>query len=326
MIGTLKIFAGNANRPLARDICKKAGIPVGKMDIIKFSNENVKVAIKESVRGCDIFVIQPSCSPVSENIVELLIMLDALKDASAGRITVVAPYYPYVRSDKKDEPRISITARLMADLMETAGANRILTMNLHSPQIQGFFRINCDHLDAGNLLVKYFLENVDLHNTVVVAPDAGATKRTVKYAERMNLPMAILDKRRKDDSEAARVYHIIGEVKGKNVIIFDDEISTAGTMVEVVDALKNAAVKDIRIACVHGVFCGPAIDRLRKANIKEIVTTDTVYIPKRKRLRNMTVLSVAEPLAEAIRRTHNNESIGEIFKANRRDERAAGME
>ncbi len=325
MLGTLKIFSGNANRQLARDICKKAGIPLGKMDIIKFSNENIKVAIKESVRGADVFVIQPSCSPVSENIIELLIILDAMKDASAGRITVVAPYFPYVRSDKKDEPRISITARLMADLMEKAGANRVLTMNLHSPQAQGFFRINCDHLDAGNLLVKYFLETVNLANTTVVAPDAGATKRTVKYAERMNLPMAILDKRRKDDSEKARIYNVIGDVKNKNVIIFDDEISTAGTMCEVVYELKHAGVKDIRIGCVHGVLCGPAIERLKKAPIKEIVATDSVYIPKRKRLSNMTVLSVAEPISEAIRRIHNNESIGEIFKANRRDEKAAAF-
>jgi len=321
MIGPIKIFSGSANKPLARDICKKSGIPLGKMDILKFSNENIKVAIKESVRGADCFVIQPSCTPVNENIVELLIILDALKDASAGRITVVTPYFPYVRSDKKDEPRISITARLMADLLETAGANRVLTMNLHSPQSQGFFRIHCDHLDAGILLVKYFAENVNLQNTVVVAPDAGATKRTVKYAESVNLPMAILDKRRSDDSESARIYNIIGEVKGKHAIIFDDEISTAGTMCEVVYALKNAGVKDIRIGCVHGVLCGPAIERLRKAPIKEIVTTDSVFIPKRKRLKNMTVLSVAETISEAIRRTHNNESIGEIFKANRDNNR-----
>ncbi|MFH0920989.1 MAG: ribose-phosphate pyrophosphokinase [Fibrobacterota bacterium] len=317
-IGPVKIFSGSANRPLSRDICKKAGVPLGKMDIIKFSNENIKVCIKESVRGADCFVVQPSCSPVNENIIEMLIMIDALKDASAGRITVVTPYFPYVRSDKKDEPRISITARLMADLLATAGANRVLAINLHSPQVQGFFRINCDHLDAGNLLVKYFIETLDLRNTVVVAPDAGAAKRTVKYAERVNLPMAILDKRRKDDSETARIYHIIGEVKGKNAIIFDDEISTAGTMCEVVYALKKAGARDIRVACVHGVFCGPAIDRLRLAPIKEIVTTDSVYLPKRKRLKNMTVLSVAEPIAEAIRRIHHNESIGEIFRNNRR--------
>jgi ribose-phosphate pyrophosphokinase len=318
MIGPIKIFSGNANLPLAKEVCRKAGIPLGKMDIIKFSNENIKVAIKESVRGDDCFVIQPSSTPVNENIVELLIILDALKDASAGRITAVTPYFPYVRSDKKDEPRISITARLMADLIEKAGANRVLTMNLHSPQVQGFFRINCDHLDAGHLLVKYMMEQVDLRNTVVVAPDAGAAKRTANYAVKVNLPMAILDKRRKDDSENAKIYNIIGDVKGKNAVIFDDEVSTAGTMCEVVEALKKAGVRDIRVACVHGVFCGPAIDRLRRAPIKEIVTTDSVFIPRKKRLPNMTVLSVAESLSEAIRRIHNNESIGEVFKANRR--------
>ncbi len=318
MIGPIKIFSGNANMPLAREICKKAGIPLGRMDIIKFSNENIKVAIKESVRGDDCFVIQPSSTPVNENIVEFLIIIDALRYASAGRITAVTPYFPYVRSDKKDEPRISISARLMADIIETAGANRVLTMNLHSPQVQGFFRINCDHLDAGHLLVKYMTEQVNLSNTVVVAPDSGAAKRTANYAIRINLPMAILDKRRKDDSENAKIYNIIGDVKGKNAIIFDDEISTAGTMCEVVDTLKKAGVKDIRVACVHGIFCGPAIDRLRKAPIKEIVTTDSVLIPKKKRLSNMTVLSVAPSLAEAIRRIHNNESIGEVFKANKR--------
>ncbi|OGS36718.1 MAG: ribose-phosphate pyrophosphokinase [Elusimicrobia bacterium RIFOXYB2_FULL_49_7] len=310
----IKIFSGNANRVLSKEIAEKARVPLGKMDIIRFSNENIKVTINESVRGADVFVIQPSCAPVSEGIIELLIIIDALKDASAARVTAVLPYFPYVRSDKKDEPRISITARLMADLLNTAGADRVLTMNLHSPQTQGFFRIRCDHLDAGPLLVDYFKQNVNLKNAVVVAPDAGSMKRVVKYAQRMELPVAILDKRRKDDSESAKIYHIIGEVKGKDTIIFDDEISTGGTMCEVIHALKDEGARDIRIGVVHGILCGPAIDRLKKTPVKEIVTTNTVMIPKRKILKNMTVLSVAEPLSEAIRRIHNNESIGEIFK------------
>jgi len=311
----IKIFTGNANKPLAREICEKAKVPLGQMEIIKFSNENIKVAVKESVRGADVFVIQPSCTPVNEGIIELLIMIDALKDASAARVTAVCPYFPYVRSDKKDEPRISITARLMADVLHSAGADRVLTMNLHSPQTQGFFRIRCDHLDAGPILSDYFKNNVKLKNTVVVAPDAGSMKRVIKYARRLELPVAILDKRRTGDSDSsAKVYHIIGEVKGKNIIIFDDEISTAGTMCEVIQTLKKEGARDIRVGVIHGVLCGPAIKRLSKAQIKELVVTNTVMIPRKKILKNMTVLSVAEPLAEAISRIHNNESIGEIFK------------
>ncbi|OGJ84870.1 MAG: ribose-phosphate pyrophosphokinase [Candidatus Raymondbacteria bacterium RifOxyA12_full_50_37] len=310
----LKIFSGNANIPLAREICDKAGITLGHMDTIKFSNENIKVTVRESVRGADIFVVQPSCSPVNEGVMELLIIIDALKHASAGRITAVCPYFPYVRSDKKDEPRISITARLMADLLETAGADRVLTMNLHSSQVQGFFRINCDHLSAGNILIDYIKETVKLENTVVVAADAGSAKRAVRYAERMQLPLAILEKRRVDDSETAKVFNVIGEVKGMNVLIFDDEISTAGTMCEVIAALTKIGVGDIRIAAVHGVLCGPAAERLKNAPVKEIIVTNTVFIPPEKMLPNMTVLSVAEPLAEAIRRIHNHESVGEIFK------------
>lgn len=310
----IKIFTGNANKALAREICEKAKVPLGQMEIIRFSNENIKATIKESVRGADVFVIQSSCPPVNEGIIELLIIIDALKDASAARVTAVCPYFPYVRSDKKDEPRISITARLMADLLETAGADRVLTVNLHSPQTQGFFRIRCDHLDAGPLIAEYFKKSTDLRNTVVVAPDAGSMKRVIKYARRLQLPVAILDKRRKDDLEDAKVYNIIGEVKGKNAIIFDDEISTAGTMCEVINALKRNGVKDIRVGVVHGVLCGPAIERLKKAPIKELVVTNTVTIPTKKHFKNLTVLSMAEPLAEAISRIHNNESIGEFFK------------
>jgi len=310
----LLIFSGSANIPLAREIAETSRLTLGKIEIKKFTNENIKVAIKESVRGADIFVIQPSCPPVNEGIIELLIIIDALRDASAGRITAVCPYFPYVRSDKKDEPRISITARLMADLLKTAGTDRVLTMNLHSPQVQGFFRFHCDHLSAGNILIDYFKENVDLKNTVVVAPDAGSAKRAVSYASRMDLPVAILDKRRIDDSDKAKVYHVIGDVKNRNVLIFDDEISTAGTMVEVLGALKKIGVRDVRIGVVHGVLCGRAIERLKKAPVKEIVVTNTVFVPKEKRLPNLTVLSVAKPLSEAINRIHRSESVGEIFK------------
>jgi ribose-phosphate pyrophosphokinase len=228
MSGKLKIFSGNANIPLAKEICNFAGVELGRCEITKFSNENIKVRIMDSVRGQDVFIIQPSCSPVNEGIIELLIMIDAAKHASAGRITAVVPYFPYARSDKKDEPRISITARLMADLLQTAGADRVMTMNLHSPQIQGFFRIPVDHLLAGRLLCDYF-KNCGTENCVVVAPDAGSAKRAGAYAIKLGLPLAILDKRRSDDSESPVIHHVIGEVKGKRALIFDDEIASGGS-------------------------------------------------------------------------------------------------
>ena len=308
----LKIFSGNANLPLAQSICRHAGVELGKCEIVKFSNENIKVMIAESVRGQDVFVIQPSCPPVNEGIMELLIMIDAIKHASAGRITAVLPYYPYARSDKKDEPRISITARLMADLLQTAGANRIVTMNLHSPQIQGFFRIPVDHLLAGRLLCDYF-EKRGTANCVVVAPDAGSAKRAGHYAIRLGLPLAILDKRRSDDSEAPEIHHVIGEVKGKRALIFDDEIASAGSIMQVIEALSKLGVNEILACCVHAVLSGHAVDRLRNSPLKKLVVTDTVFIPPEKKLPNMEIISVAELLAKAILYTHRGESISGLY-------------
>jgi ribose-phosphate pyrophosphokinase len=309
----LKIFSGSSNPELAQKICKHLGIKLGKCEIIKFSNENIKVKLLESVRGKDVYVIQSSCPPVNENIMELLIMIDAIKHAKADSITAVLPYYPYARSDKKDEPRISITARLIADLLETAGANRVMTMNLHSPQIAGFFRIPVDHLLAGRLICKYYKEKVGIENCVVVAPDAGSAKRAGIYAINLGLPLAILDKRREDDTENAKIHHVIGDVKGKKALIFDDEIATGGSILEVVKALESLGVTEIEACCVHGVLSGNAVERLNKSNLSRLVITDTVTIPKEKRIPKMVILSVAEIFAKAIDYSNKGKSMSGLF-------------
>ncbi len=312
MNSTLKIFSGNANVGLAKSICRHIGVRLGRCEIVKFSNDNIKVRILESVRGKDVFVIQPSCPPVNDGIMELLIMIDAIKHASADRITAVLPYFPYARSDKKDEPRISITARLIADLLQAAGADRVMTMNLHSPQIQGFFRIPVDHLLAGKLLCDFFVHK-DLRNSVVVAPDAGSAKHAGRYAIRLKLPMAILDKRRGDDTEVPVVHNVIGDVKGKKAIIFDDEIASGGSIIEVVSALESLGVKQITACCVHGVLSGKAVERIQNSCITRLIVTDTVSIPQEKRIPKLTILSVAELFAKAILYTHRGKSISGLY-------------
>jgi len=312
MTNTLKIFSGNANIPLAKAICAHAGVELGACEIVKFSNENLKVKICDSVRGQDVFIVQPSCSPVNDGIMELLIMIDAAKHASAGRITAVVPYFPYVRSDKKDEPRISITARLMADLLQTAGADRVMTMNLHSPQIQGFFRIPVDHLLAGRVLCDYFKE-FGTEDCVVVAPDAGSAKRAGAYAVRMGLPLAILDKRRNDDTENPVIHNVIGDVQGKRAIIFDDEIASGGSILEVVKALDRLGVKEISACCVHAVLSGKATERLQNSSLNRLVVTDTVFIPDEKKFDRLTVISVAELFARAIMYTNMGTSISGLY-------------
>lgn len=312
MFGELKIFSGNANRPLAEAICKSAGIELGICDIIKFSNDNIKVAYKESLRGKDVYIVQPSCIPVNEGLMELLIMIDAAKHANAGRVTAVIPYFPYVRSDKKDEPRISITAKLVADLIKTAGADRVMTMNLHSPQIQGFFNIPCDHLMAGNILCNHCEVN-GINNSVVVAPDAGSAKHAGHHAKRLGLPLAILDKRRSDDTESPVMENIIGDVEGKKALIFDDEVASAGSLIEASEALLRNGAKEIIAFCVHGVLSGHAIERLSKSNIKKIVVTDTVFIGKEKRIPKLEVVTVAELFANAIMYTNSGKSISGLY-------------
>jgi ribose-phosphate pyrophosphokinase len=305
------VFAGSSNQELAREICSCLGLPLGEVAVTRFSNDNVSVRIMQSVRERDVFVVQSLSSPVSEHIMELLIMMDALRSASAGRVTAVVPYFSYARSDKKDLPRISITARLLADLMVTAGANRVLTMTLHSPQVHGFFSVPLDHLTPVPVMTAY-LEKLGLEDCVAVAPDAGSAKRAGTYAERLNIPMAFIDKRRISDT-AVRHTAVVGDVAGKTAIIFDDEIATATSLVSTAEAVERAGAKAVYAAASHGVFCGPAIPRIKASNLRQVVVTNTVALPPEKRLDRIVTLSVAPLFAEAIKRIHVGESVGALF-------------
>jgi len=308
----MKIFSGTANPELAREICKHLGIKLGKCKIKKFANDNLLVKIEENVREKDVFVIQPSCVPVNEGLVELLILIDALKHASARRVTAVLPYYPYVRSDKKDQPRISITARLVADLLEAAGTDRLLTMNLHSPQIQGFFRIPTDHLLAAPILIRHF-QKKKISNAVVVSPDAGSAKLAESYARKLRLPLAIMDKRRLGNTDKVTIINIVGEVKGKKAIVFDDEIATGGSLIETAKALVKHGATEVCACAVHGVLCGNAVKKLSESIIKEVVVTNTVRIDKEKMFPKLSILSVAKLFASAIERIHRGKSVSDLF-------------
>ena len=313
MFGNIKVFSGRSHPQRAEDICNHLGIEVGKSHTVRFSNENLMVQIDENVRECDVFVVQTSSTPLNEHIMELLIFINALKHASAARITAVIPCFPYARSDKKDRPRIAITARLLADLLEEAGANRVLTMDLHSPQIQGFFRVPADQMMAANLVCRHLAKTLDLKNTVAVASDAGEAKDIGRYANRLNLPIAIIDKRRYGDDDRAHAENLVGDVKGKTALIVDDEISTGGTIVEATQFLLKKGAKEVVVAATHPVFSGPAPQRLREAPISRVVVTDTVPVPKEKRFDGLQVLSVAPLLAESIMRIHNGNSVSELF-------------
>ncbi len=312
----LRIFSGSSNPELAREIAERLYLPLGDITIKKFSNENIKVKINESVRGKDVFVVQTSSPPVNDHIMELLIMLHAFKSASAGRITAVLPYFPYVRSDKKDEPRISITAKLMADLILTAGADRVLTMDLHAAQIQGFFDMPTDQLLALPILCKYF-EQKKLENLIVVAGDVGRAKLNMKYAERLKAPLAILEKRRVKDDEKAEVASVIGDVKGKNAVMFDDEILTGGSLMELIRVLKENGANEIYAGITHGILSGNAVQRIADSPLKELVITNTVPLPPCKKIEKIKVLSVAELFAEAIKRIHHGESVSSLFVMNK---------
>ncbi|MFC1745077.1 ribose-phosphate diphosphokinase [Candidatus Riflebacteria bacterium] len=314
MKNRLMIFGGSSHPELTGEICINLGTKPGKMKKVCFANDNIKVRIEENVRGADVYVVQTSAPPVSDNLVELLMMINALKYSSAERITAVLPYFPYVRSDKKDEPRICITAKLVADLLATAGADRILTMNLHSPQIQGFFNIPSDHILAKNVICNYF-KKMDLSNCVLVAPDAGSAKRVGSYAKVLDLPMAILDKRREDDSESPVVDHIIGEVKEKRCLIFDDEISTAGSMDETIGALREQNSKEIYACCVHGVLVGKAEERLLNSGIKKLVITNTLPLNGKfdSRPGFVETLTIAPVFARAMLNIHEGESVSSLF-------------
>ncbi len=312
MIDLLKVFAGRSNQKFAEEVTEHLGIRLGKLDISTFSNDNISVQIQENVRERDIFVIQSFTEPVSDHIMELFILLDALRSASAKRITAVIPYFSYARSDKKDAPRISITGRLMADLLQTAGADRVLTMDLHSDQVHGFFSIPVDHLSAIPILAEHARKTIDLGNAVAVATDAGGGKRAGKFAERLGIPMAIIDKRRINDE---KVKHglVIGEVSGKDAIIFDDEIAAASTIVSTVDTLRKAGARNLYAGATHAVLCGPAMERLKALDLTAIMVSNTVEVPEAKKLPNLQILSVAQLFAKAIDRIHTGESIGALF-------------
>jgi len=309
----LKVFTGNAHPDLARAVVEYLGIPLGQSEAFQFSNENIFVRILENVRQRDTFVIQPLCSPVNNNLVELLIMIDALKRASAGRITAVIPYYGYGRTDKKDQPRVPITARLIADLLTVAGANRLLTVDLHAAQIQGFFSIPVDELTALNLLANYFASR-DFDDLVVVATDIGISKRARDLAAKLNAPLAIMEKRRVGNFDQAETLNVIGEVEGRVALTVDDEIDTAGSLVNVVSALMERGVKEVYACCTHPIFSGPAIQRIASCPVKEVVVTDTVPVKDEKKLDKITVLSMAPLLGEAIHRIHTGLSIGAMFE------------
>ncbi len=309
----LKVFTGNAHPTLAQTVTEYLGIPLGKCEVFEFTNENIFVRILENVRQRDTFVIQPLSSPVNKNLVELLIMLDALKRASAGRITAVIPYYAYGRTDKKDQPRVPITARLIADLLTVAGANRVLTVDLHAEQIQGFFNIPVDELTALNILSRYFVDK-PYDNLVVVATDMGITKRARDLAARLNAPLAIMEKRRLGNADQTETLNVIGEVEGKVALTVDDEIDTAGSLVNTVSTLLERGAKEVYACCTHPIFSGPAIQRIAASPVKEVVITDTVPTNNEKKLDKITVLPIAALLGEAIHRIHTGLSIGAMFE------------
>jgi ribose-phosphate pyrophosphokinase len=308
----MKIFTGNANPGLAKDICERMNIPLAKADVTRFSDGEINVQILDNVRGSDVFVVQPTANPVNRNLMELLIMIDALKRASASRITAVLPYYGYSRQDRKVQPRVPITAKLVADLITTAGANRVLTIDLHAGQIQGFFNIPVDNLFAASVLLDY-LRTKQFKDLTLVSPDAGGVERTRAFAKRLNASLAIIDKRR-EKANVAQVMHIIGDVKGHDCLLLDDMVDTAGTLTEGVAALKNAGAGTIMAACSHAVLSGPAIQRINDSALDEVIVTNTIALDsKQKECKKLTVLSVAPLLAEAMTRIHEETSLSSLF-------------
>jgi len=307
----LEIVSGNANVELAREICQVLGKKLGGMMVERFSEGEIRVKIEENVRGKDVFIIQPTCPPPNENLMELLVIIDALKRASAGRITAVIPYFGYARQDRKDQPRVPITAKLVANLLTVAGAGRILTMDLHAGQIQGFFDIPLDHLFAINVFVDY-IEKLKLGDFVVVSPDVGGIKTARAYAKRLGAGLAIVDKRR-ISPEKAEAMNILGEVSGKNAVLVDDLIATGGSLLEAAAALKKAGVKKIYAAVVHGVLSGDAIKNVENSLLEGLIITNTIPLPNHKKHPKIEVLSVAPLLAEAIKRIHMEESISCLF-------------
>jgi len=312
MLERIRVFTGNANRELARKICEKLGVPLGNANVTTFSDGETRVEIDENVRGMDVFIIQSTCTPVNVTLMELLIMIDAMKRASADRITAVVPYYGYARQDRKVAPRAPISAKLVADLITTAGANRLLSMDLHAGQIQGFFNIPVDNLFATPVLIDYMKRNYR-EDTVVVSPGTGGVERARAFGKRLGASLAIIDKRREGPNEA-QVMNIIGNIKGKRVIILDDMVDTAGTVVQAAQALADAGALEVSVCCTHPVLSGPAIDRISKSAIREFVVTDTIPLcEKAAQCERIKVLSVSGLLSEAVRRIYYNDSVSSLF-------------
>lgn len=307
-----KIFCGSANRPLSEEICKYVGVPMGETRMQRFSDGEIYFQLLENVRGADVFVVQPTCFPVDQHLVELLIMIDALKRASAGRITVVVPYYGYARQDRKDRPRVAISSKLVADLLTTAGANRALLVDLHAAQIQGFFNIPVDHLFASPVLVTYF-RDLNLPNLTIVSPDAGGVERARFFAKKLDVPLAIVDKRR-TDINVTEVMNVIGDVRGRTCLILDDIIDTAGTLVKTVDALLEQGASKVYACASHAVLSGPAVERIAASRLEEVVVTNTIPLREEaKRVEKIKVLSIAGLLGRAIESIHMETSVSTLF-------------
>jgi ribose-phosphate pyrophosphokinase len=307
----LKLLTGNANRPLAEEIAQSLSLPLADAEVSRFSDGEVFVQVNENVRGADVFVIQPTCPPVNDNLMELLVMIDALKRASAHRITAVLPYYGYARQDRKAQPRVPITAKLVADLLEAAGVDRVLALDLHAGQIQGFFSVPVDHLFAAPVMIDY-VGKKHLHDPVIVSPDAGGVERARAIAKRLNAGLAIIDKRR-EGRNVAIVMHVIGDVRDKDVVVIDDMIDTAGTLLQGVTALEREGARRILACGVHPVLSGPAVARIKSSSLEEVVVTNSIPVDDDKRAARVTVLSVASLLGEAIRRIHDEESVSTLF-------------
>jgi ribose-phosphate pyrophosphokinase len=310
-VSRLILFTGNANRQLAQEIADYLGMRLGQAEVSQFSDGEIFVQIYENVRGADVFVLQPTCPPVNQSLMELLVMMDALKRASAQRITAVLPYYGYGRQDRKVQPRVPISAKLVADLITTAGAHRLLTVDLHVGQIQGFFNIPVDHLFAAPVLLRYFQDR-QWEEAVVVSPDAGGVERARAFAKRLGTSLAFIDKRRTGGNET-KVMHIVGDVAGKDVMLVDDMIDTAGTVTQAVSALKEAGARRIYASCTHPVLSGPAVERIDASGIEEVVVTNTIPLDERRSSKKITVLSVAPLLGEAIDRIHKEASVSSLF-------------
>ena len=314
MAAELSIFTGNAHPQLARDVCSYLGVELGKADVFEFSNENIFVKINQNVREHDVFVIQPMSSPVNTSIMELLIMLDALKRASASRITAVIPYFGYARSDKKDQPRVPITARLVAELLQVAGADRILTVDLHAGQVQGFFRVPVDELTAMYLVADY-VRGMELIEPVVVAADLGFAKRARNFANLIGGSVAFVEKRRRANDSSSESLGVIGDVRGRTAIVVDDEIDTAGSIVNAASIVRQEGARDVVAACTHAVLSGPAVQRLQSGPLSAVITTDTCRLDPHKRTDKLHILPVSLLLGEAISRIHTGGSVGALFGA-----------